>query len=164
MAMKSGIILSLSLTIFCVSLALSALLAMGGCGAAGLPSGGPGLSAEQQASGVRLAGYEVIRLNADGTRDPALNPTLSLRLAGENELVIAVRDAGTAAIALEVRFDGRRIHAERAEYHGLLGGAAEVLSASFLSPAPGVAALGQACLRDHRPGPVDGDFVTLRFA
>ncbi len=120
--------------------------------------------------GVSLGGFEVIRFNAQGEPDPALNSTLRLSLdpataSGAAQLRIDVQNLQPAsAINLEVRYDAQRLQTGEADFAGLLGGADTVLSAQLLGR-PGVVALGQAVLRGHNStGPVSGRFASLCFA
>lgn len=123
------------------------------------------LDSGNSTSGVTLGEFEIIRANADGTFDPALNDTLSVRLedrAGEPALVIGVHDAELVSnVALEVRFDPASTHAVRAEFNGLYG-ATETIEAAFLQVA-GKAAVGQVCVAEP-PAALAGDFATVYFA
>src|SRR5438105_10456085 len=102
------------------------LLWLAGCGTSGVGTlGGPAADSSHGAAGVRLGGYEVIRYNANGLPDPALNSTLSLDLKkqdGQTGLQISVHDGSyTNAVELDVRYDGREVHPDRTEFHGALG-------------------------------------------
>jgi len=114
-----------------------------------------------------VGGFEVLRYNQEGFTDPALNGTIGVDLAREGELTaltISVSDpaAMNSAIVL-VNYDSALAHPERAEFHGLLGGEGQVLSASFLDT-PGTAGMGEAAIRDYDPGNYSGDLVTVYFA
>ena len=95
---------------------------------------------DRAVAGATLGGFEVIRCDAEGRFEPALNSTLKLRVEkrdGLKALVIGVADNELADnVAVEVRYDSARQHADSAEFHGLLG--EDVVTGSFLH-VPGVA-------------------------
>lgn len=142
-------------------LALLALLSA--CGAGGGPA-----DAGRWSAGVRLGGYEAIRLSPlTGRPDPALNSTLRLQLetagGGAEALRIGIEDPEGGPVLIELRYSGASLDAQGAEFGRLLGPQDRVLSASFLGR-PGLAALGQAPLGARATGPLSGHFATLRFA
>ncbi|GEM_PF-2479510 len=122
------------------------------------------LDSGNSTSGVTLGEFEIIRANAEGTFDPALNDTLSVRLedgAGESALVIGVHDAELVSnVALEVRFDPASVHPVRAELNGLYGNT-ETIEATFLHVA-GKAGIGQVCVAEP-PLELNGEFATVYF-
>jgi hypothetical protein len=135
----------------------------GGVGSAGIPS----KDQSHGGAGVKAGNFEVIRYNAAGFPDPALNSTLQLSLAnkgGETALTIGVRDSiHTDTVALDVRYDAGSFHPEDVKFFGALGDDDQVLSASFLTQIPGTAAIGQAVIGDYRPARIDGSFAQVTF-
>jgi hypothetical protein len=123
------------------------------------------LNETHDASGVILGDYEVIRCNADGQFDPAMNSTLKLRLddsSGEQALVISIEDSVLVSnVELEVRYDTAQIHADRIELAGIYGGSETVSLA--LADLPGKAAIGEVCV-DQAPAVLSGEFATVYFA
>lgn len=120
--------------------------------------------ATHQVNGVQLAGYEVIRYNANGTADPALNGTLDLRLEGQ-DLVVGVHDSVfTTSVLLDVKYNAGNVHPVKADFHGLLGNDTQVLSAAFLDQTAGLAGVGETAIGTYKPGALNGDVVTVHFA
>lgn len=120
--------------------------------------------AAHQVNGVQLAGYEVIRYNANGTADPTLNGTLDLRLEGQ-DLVVAVHDnVFTSSVLLDIKYNAGSVHPVKADFHGLLGNDTQVLSAAFIDQTAGLAGVGETAIGDYKPGPLNGDAVTVHFA
>ena len=78
--------------------------------------------------------------------------------------MISVADNSNArTVALDVRYDGRLVNPARVQFHGLLGGPDQVLSASFLNQIPGVASVGETTIGEYLPGAISGTFATLYF-
>lgn len=170
---------------------LAALLTLLASGCAGGGAGLPGMAVQPGSAvldaaeaagsvrGVTAGGFTVLRYNADGRTDAALNSTLHLRVAQAPDgggasggcaaqnvtaLTIDVADgAYSTSVALDLRYDAARLHPLRVEYAGLLGDDAQVLSAAFLDR-PGLASLGQCAIGDWRSPALSGRFATLYFA
>lgn len=140
---------------------LAGIVATGCAGVAAAP--GP-TGAQRKAQGAVLGSYEVIRYNAEGRADPALNPTLALRLEG-GALVISVRDSElTTNVLLDVRYDAARVHPVATRFYGLLGDDSQVLSAAFMEQAAGLAGIGECAIGAFTPRPLSGNFATITFA
>lgn len=143
------------------------VLALVSCGTGNVGTLTPERGQDRQGTGVTLDGYEVIRYNEQGDRDPQLNSTLRLELdrsEGQTALIISVTDADVNTVALDVHYDAARVHPISTEFHGLMGRDGEVLSASWLDTRPGLAAVAESGVHGYRAGQVDGRFATLRFA
>ncbi len=147
-------------------LALS-LLSLVSCGA-GSTAGLTSRDETRSGAGVRVGGFEVIRYNGSGFPDPALNGTLMVAVTnegGQQALAISVTDSSfTTTVALDVKYDSGLLHPADVKFHGLLGNSSQVLSASFLSQQPGLAAIGETGIGTYVPGPLQGSFATLNFA
>ena len=151
-----------------ILLGLLLVAILGSCGTQNVGVLDPtGLNQDHQVTGVRLGGFEVVRLNADGNADDALNSTLALNIeqrGGESALLIDVNDTDfTTTVALEVKYDSNKIHPVRAEFHDLLGDNSQALNAAFLN-VPGKAAIGETVIGSYRPSTLSGSFATVYFA
>ncbi len=140
---------------------LAGVLATGCAGNAIAP--GPA-GAQRETQGAVLGSYEVLRYNAEGQADPALNHTLALRSEGD-ALVISVHDSVlTGNVLLDVRYDSTRVHPVATRFHDLLGTPSQVLSAAFMEQAAGLAGIGACAIGNFTPGALDGDFASVTFA
>jgi hypothetical protein len=142
------------------------LLWLVSCGTSSVGTVAPGqVDDTRGGAGVKLGDFEVIRYNAAGQPDPALNNTLELDLTdGAQGLVISVNDSAlTGEVNLDIRYNEAAIHPESVEFHDLLGDDSQVLSGSFLSQVPGVAAIGQVGIGDYKPASLSGEFATVYF-
>lgn len=150
-------------TVLLMALLAVSLTACGGNGAGTVDTAA--LQDGRGASGATIGDFEVIRCNADGQFDPAMNPTLKLRLdnsGGEQALTIGVKDTQLVNnVELEVRFDDSQIHADRIELAGIYGASQTVSLA--LPDLHGKAAIGEYCVNDV-PVALNGDFATVYFA
>jgi hypothetical protein len=145
----------------CLGVGLAGVLATGCAGNAIAP--GPA-GAQRETQGAVLGSYEVIRYNAEGRADPALNHTLALRSEGD-ALVISVRDSVlTGNVLLDVRYDSARVHPVATKFHDLLGAPSQVLSAAFMEQAVGLAGIGACAIGEFKPETLDGDFASVTFA
>jgi len=149
-------------------LALLLVISLAACGTMNVTSLDPTQAGRHQVTGVKLGGFEVIRHDAQGYLSSSLNSTLNLRLdetGGEHALVIGVNDASfTNAVTMELRYDAKAVHPDRAEFHGLLGNSSQVISLAVLDKVAGIAGVGEACIGDYRPLRLKGDFATVYFA
>jgi len=155
-------------SLICSLLGLILVLALGSCGTQNMGAIDASQSGlDRQSTGVSLGGFEVIRHNAEGYADSALNSTLSLKLeqqGGESALMISVDDATfTTTVAVDIKYDAERVHPVRAEFHGLLGGSSQALNAAYLQ-LPGKAAVGETVIGTFNPGAIKGQFATVLFA
>ncbi len=140
---------------------LAGVLATGCAGNAIAP--GPA-GAQRETQGAVLGSYEVLRYNAEGRADPALNQTLALRSEGD-ALVISVHDSVlTGNVLLDVRYDSTRVHPVATRFHDLLGTPSQVLSAAFMEQAAGLAGIGACAIGNFTPGALSGDFASVTFA
>lgn len=112
-------------------------------------------------AGVTLGGFEVLRYNADGFSDPALNGTIELSLVGDS-LVVSVEAAGLNSAVLDIKYDNGIVHPGFVEFSNLLGPEDEVLNAS-IDKGNGVVGVASVPIGGASVGEFSGELVTIAF-